>query len=53
MVQHEANGERKAWSTPTLSYDGDLRDLVLSGEGKLTPTGGDPGEGKKQKGGTS
>jgi hypothetical protein len=49
QVQHRTT--KYAWEPPRLAYDGDLRDLVLSGMGKLSATGGDPGEGKKQLGG--
>ncbi len=48
-IQH--SGAKNVWITPSLSFDGDLRDLVLSGGGKLSATGGDPGEGLKPKGG--
>ena len=41
------------WVTPSLSYDGDLRDLVLGGGGKVSASAGDPGEGKKPTGGTA
>ena len=42
--------QKRTWTPPSLSYDGDLRDLVLGGGGKLSATGGDPGEGAKPKG---
>jgi len=42
---------KSEWQTPALHYDGDLRELVLGGGGKLSITGGDPGEGLKPRGG--
>jgi len=37
--------DKKAWMTPTLSFDGELRDFVQGGKKPPTQTGepGDPG----------
>ncbi len=40
--------DKKSWQTPTLSEVGHVAGVVRGGGGKLTPTGGDPGEGRKQ-----
>ncbi|MBI3696746.1 MAG: hypothetical protein HY238_18145 [Acidobacteria bacterium] len=45
-----ASGKRE-WVTPRLLWDGDLRDLVLGGIGKLSTTGGDTGDSRKPPGG--
>jgi hypothetical protein len=43
-----AVSDKRAWLKPELQFDGDLRDLVMTGGGKLTSTGGDGGESRKQ-----
>ena len=45
------SAEKRPWETPKLSYVGAVEDVVQQGDGKLSVTGGDPGERKKQKGG--
>jgi len=47
------NRSRRVWSTPSLSYDGELKDLVQAGGGKQSTASADPGESLKPKGGTS
>ena len=42
---------KSAWMTPCLLYDGELRDLVLGGMGKLSIAGADPGDAKKPSAG--
>src|SRR5262249_53192668 len=41
---------RSAWEPMALSYVGHIADILRFGDGKLSVTGGDPGEPKKQKG---
>ena len=50
--------EKRVWSTPALSFDGELRDLVQGGGGKNSPapadggdTGKPPGQAGKDPGG--
>jgi hypothetical protein len=45
--------ERQPWQKMELSHLGDAANLIQSGGGKLSTTGGDPGENRKQRGGTS
>lgn len=40
---------RKMWQPMKITYVGDIADLVAVGAGKLSPTGGDPGEPRKQR----
>lgn len=44
--------EKQPWQRMELSYIGDAAELIQGGGGKLTPAGGDPGEHRKQSGGT-
>lgn len=44
-----AGAPKKAWEPPGLSYIGDIADIVRSGGGKLSISGGDPGESRKQR----
>lgn len=46
-----APAEKQAWRKPTLSEVGCVTRVVRGGGGKLSIIGGDPGEGRKQKGG--
>jgi hypothetical protein len=39
---------KKAWEPPTLSYVGDVEDVIQGGEGKLSNAAADPGEPKKE-----
>ena len=41
---------RQEWSTPTLSFDGELRDLVQGGTGKSSPAPADGGDTGKPPG---
>jgi hypothetical protein len=41
---------RQAWEFMKLTYVGHIREVVQLGGGKLSTTGGDPGEPRKQRG---
>lgn len=41
---------KRPWEKPTLTYVGHAGDVLQSGGGKLSPTGGDPGENRKESG---
>jgi hypothetical protein len=41
---------RARWTKPQLKYVGNLSEILQGGGGKLTVAGGDPGEGRKEKG---
>ena len=41
---------KRPWTAPNLFYDGELRELVMGGGGKLSAVTGDPGEGRKPAG---
>lgn len=41
---------KRAWRKPEFKKLGRLQDIVHQGGGKLTATGGDPGENRKQSG---
>ena len=43
--------KKKDWTPMKVSALGRATDLIKTGGGKLSLTGGDPGEGKKQKSG--
>ena len=43
--------EKEKWETMKLTYIGNISEVIKTGGGKLSIAGGDPGEGKKQKGG--
>lgn len=38
---------KRAWEPATLSYVGDVEDVIQQGEGKISVTAADPGEPKK------
>ncbi len=38
---------KRAWEPATLSYVGDVEDVIQQGEGKISVTQADPGEPKK------
>jgi hypothetical protein len=42
--------KKKRWEPPALTYIGDVADIVRAGGGKLSITGGDPGESRKPNG---
>jgi hypothetical protein len=50
MEQLQAVKVKQEWQSMKLSYMGNARDLVQIGGGKLSLTGGDPGEPRKPKG---
>jgi hypothetical protein len=43
------SGQVKKWSPMQVKSLGKATDLIKGGGGKLSLSGGDPGEGKKQK----
>ena len=55
MIQDPTNERRtetkKQWDTPALKTIGHVTEVVQGGGGKLSLAGGDPGEGRKQRGG--
>jgi len=42
-----APAAKQAWEAPTLSYIGDVDDVVQGGGGKVSVTNSDPGEPRK------
>ncbi len=40
---------KKEWQTPRIEVLGDITEVVLGGGGKLSITGGDTGENRKEK----
>jgi hypothetical protein len=48
MVSDENNAPKQPWERPKVTYVGRVRDVVQGGGGKLSPTGGDPGDPRKQ-----
>ena len=44
-----SNSEKKNWKPFELNYVGILSETVLVGGGKLSATGGDPGEPRKPR----
>lgn len=46
-----ARGQAKRWSPMQVKSLGKATDLIKGGGGKISTTGGDPGEGKKQPSG--
>jgi hypothetical protein len=50
-MQNEPNrpAQKKPWQAPTLSYMGDVEDVVQGGEGKVSVTNADPGEPRKTR----
>jgi hypothetical protein len=47
----DAGPAKKDWKTMTLAYVGEAKDVVQGGSGKITATGGDPGDTRKPSGG--
>ena len=43
--------ERRPWEPPTIKSVGTIGQVLQGGGGKLSTTGGDPGENRKQSGG--
>ena len=43
--------KKQPWEPMKLTYAGHVAEIVKEGTGKLSKTGGDPGESGKQKGG--
>ena len=54
MKNHENAGKTEAgkrpWKRPELKYVGTVGEVLQTGGGKLSITGGDPGEGRKPQG---
>lgn len=46
-----ASDVKRQWTTPALELKGTVGDILNTGGGKLSITGGDPGEMRCQKGG--
>ncbi len=42
--------DRRTWTRPALRFVGTTGEVLQGGGGKLSTTGGDPGEGRKEKG---
>jgi hypothetical protein len=40
---------RASWEPPSIKSVGTIPQVVKGGGGKLSPTGGDPGEGRKER----
>jgi hypothetical protein len=43
--------DRRPWEPPAVKMVGTIGEVLQGGEGKLSVTGGDPGESRKQRGG--
>ena len=41
--------EKIPYETPKITYVGQIQEIILGGGGKLSLTGGDPGENRKTK----
>ena len=50
MVSDERDTPKQPWESPKLTYIGHVRDVVQHGGGKVTLSGGDPGDPRKQSG---
>ena len=54
MEKHDdvarAQPARRTWKRPQLKYIGDVGDVLKGGGGKLSITGADPGDVRKEKG---
>ncbi len=50
MVSDKNDPPKQPWECPKLTYVGRVRDVVQFGGGKLSITGGDPGDPRKQSG---
>lgn len=49
----ENSPNRRSWERMKLIYIGDISEVVRGGGGKLSTTGGDPGENRKPPGGNT
>lgn len=47
--QNRAPTEKAPWEPMTITYVGSVSEIIQYGRGKLSLTGGDPGEPRKQK----
>jgi hypothetical protein len=45
--------DRRPWAPPALKTVGTIADVLQGGGGKLSTTGGDPGDVRKQSGGAA
>ena len=50
MEEVKAVKAKQEWQPMKVAYKGNARDIVQIGGGKLSLTGGDPGEPRKPKG---
>jgi hypothetical protein len=48
--EHKDPDVRREWIPPALRFVGTTGEVLQGGGGKLSVTGGDPGEGRKEKG---
>ncbi len=51
MTFDKNDAPKQPWESPKLTYVGRVRDVVQLGGGKLSQTGGDPGDPRKPSGG--
>jgi hypothetical protein len=49
LSRQQAIPTRQPWEAMTLMYLGRIADVVQGGMGKISATGGDPGEPRKQR----
>jgi len=47
-TEYQDSDRRKNWEPMRLTVEGDAKDIVQMGPGKLSTPGGDPGEARKQ-----
>jgi hypothetical protein len=50
--KREAPRKARKWEAMKLTYLGNSAELIQTSPGKLSAVGGDPGEGRKQSGGS-
>jgi hypothetical protein len=48
MVSDENDAPKQPWESPKVTYVGRVRDVIRGGGGKLSTTGGDPGDARKE-----
>jgi len=52
-LTHGSDNAKKKWEPMELKFIDRIKDIILGGGGKLSTTGGDPGENRKEMGGPS
>ncbi len=50
QAQQKPAVPKRRWEKPMLTYVGNAGEVLQSGGGKMSPTGGDPGENRKESG---